>query len=172
MNPAEMLLWSLRFVWDLNGQYGLELVADLDDSQMVAQPRLGGDLAVNHPAWVISHLCAYHPVMVDLLEGRTPEDPKGHRYGMTSKPLPDASEYLSADELRQQFADGHASVAAALQKADEQTLDLPMPVERWASKYPQVGQMLPYLMIRHEALHLGQLSTWRRVQGLPATRAS
>jgi len=172
MTTGEMLAWTLKANWAANGAYGEQLVADLSDEQMIAQPRVGGELAVNHAAWVISHLCAYHPVMTALLEGRTPDDPKDHRYGMTSKPVADASEYPSADELRRQFAEGHAAVAAAMEKATDATFEAAMPVERWAPKFPQVGLALPYLMVRHEALHLGQLSAWRRVQGLAATQAS
>jgi hypothetical protein len=172
MTIGEMLLWNLKLNWELNGAYGQQLIADLDDTQMVAQPRVNGELAVNHAAWVISHLCVYHPVIADLLAGRTPEDPKGHRYGMTSTPVGDTNAYADADGLRRQFSDGHASVAAALEAADERRLLATMPVDRWVPRFPTIGQALPYLMIRHEALHLGQLSAWRRVQGLPPTTAS
>jgi hypothetical protein len=32
---------------------------------------------------------------------------------------------------------------------------------------PQVGIVLPYLMLVHENTHLGQVSAWRRILGLP-----
>lgn len=172
MQTADMLAWTLKAFWPLNGAYGDQLTADLTTEQMVAQPRVAGELAVNHPAWVLSHLSAYHPVIVELLTGGTPEDPLHHRYGMKSHPVPDAAEYLPVDELRTQFLEGHANVEAALEAATPEAFEAPMPVERWASKFPQVGMMLPYLLIRHEALHLGQVSAWRRIQGLPATKAS
>jgi hypothetical protein len=43
-----------------------------------------------------------------------------------------------------------------------------MPLERWKATFPKVGSILGYLMLVHESTHLGQISMWRRVQGLPA----
>ncbi|MEM9252449.1 MAG: DinB family protein [Planctomycetota bacterium] len=172
MQTADMLAWTLKKIWPSTAAYGDQLTADLTAEQMVAQPRVGGELTVNHPAWVLSHLSAYHPVIVGLLRGETPDDPLHHRYGMKSHPVADAGEYLPVDELRAQFLAGHADVDAALEAATAEVLEAPMPVERWVPKFPQVGLALPYLMLRHEALHLGQVSAWRRVQGLPPTQAS
>jgi hypothetical protein len=39
---------------------------------------------------------------------------------------------------------------------------------RWKEIMPTVGIALPYLLLVHENQHLGQLSAWRRVLGLPA----
>ena len=33
---------------------------------------------------------------------------------------------------------------------------------------PKIGIWLNYLMTLHESTHLGQVSVWRRVQGMPA----
>ena len=155
---------SLLSDWSLNGDYALKLTADLTAEQMVHQPAAG----MNHPAWVLSHLHAYHPVMIDLLTGKTPTDPLNHEYGMKSSPVADASAYLPKDELRDAFAQGHADVASALEATTAELLGSSMPLDRWTQRFPQVGSILPYLMSRHEALHLGQISAWRRVQGLPS----
>ncbi len=153
---------SLLADWALNKDYGLKLVADLAPEQMVKQPHPG----MNHPAWILSHLHAYHPVAMELVSGRTPADPLDHKYGMKSSPVADTAAYLDKDALIEAFAQGHDDVTDAMKDAGESVLLSPMPVERWKQRFPKVGSILPYLMSRHEALHLGQLSAWRRAMGL------
>ena len=155
---------SLLVGWGRNADYAQRLVADLDEDQMVGQPAPG----TNHPAWVFSHLHAYHPVLVALLQGEACEDPKAHRFGMQSHPEADRSVYLPKQDLMNAFAAGHESVAEALQRADDDALAAPMSIERWKPVFPQVSSCLGYLMLVHESTHLGQLSAWRRVQGLPS----
>ncbi|MEM9752107.1 MAG: DinB family protein [Planctomycetota bacterium] len=164
----QLFLDSLLIEWNLNTDYAAKLVADLTPEQMVHQPGTDAGPGLNHPAWVLSHLHAYHPVIVALLQGESFEDPKHHKFGMLSKPEPDASVYPAKDELVSAYAAGRASVVEALLEVSAETLEAPMPLERWVGKFPRRGSILPYLMAHHESLHLGQLSAWRRVQGLPA----
>jgi hypothetical protein len=147
----------------LNLDYARKLTGDLTDEQAIAQPAQG----INHPAWLLSHLCAYHPVAVALLRGETPDDPADHPFGMKSKPLSDPAAYKPLAELRQQFDEGHAGLTRALAYvAPDQLLAKP-PIERWQPRFENVAVLLSYLLVRHEALHLGQLSAWRRTMNLP-----
>ncbi|MEM1026546.1 MAG: DinB family protein [Planctomycetota bacterium] len=164
----DLFVDSLQREWDLNTGYAADLVADLSAEQMVQQPGTDVGPGLNHPAWVLSHLHAYHPVIVALLQGESFEDPKHHKFGMLSKPEADASVYPAKGELLAAYLAGRASVVDALQQVSAETLKATMPLERWQQKFPQRGSILPYLMAHHESLHLGQLSAWRRVQGLPA----
>lgn len=150
--------------WAANGDYGQRLVADLEGDQWVHQPGPG----MNHPAWVMAHLAAYHPVLVGLLKGETPEDPIDHPFGMKSKPEADLSVYGEPKALVEAFISGHEAVAEALEAADEAMLTRAMPIERWSARFEKVVDVLGYVMLTHEATHLGQLSAWRRVQGLPS----
>ena len=154
---------SLLIPWDKNAEYAERLVADLTEAQMIHQPGEG----MNHPAWILSHLNAYHPVLLAMLTGQTFEDPKGHPFGMQSKPESDASLYASKDQLLADFNKGHVEVREALNAAGE-SLAGPMTLERWKGPFPTIGSALGYLMVFHESTHLGQLSAWRRVQGLPS----
>ena len=158
---------GLLFGWNKNLDYGKRLVADLSETQMVAQPVADGTPA-NHAAWVFSHLNVYIPVIECLITGNEIEDPKEHRYGMQSKPEADRDFYPSKQEMLATFVEGHQRVEEALQRVGESALDLPMSLERWKVNMPTVGIALPYLMLVHENNHLGQLSAWRRVLGLPA----
>jgi uncharacterized damage-inducible protein DinB len=44
---------------------------------------------------------------------------------------------------------------------------MPQPGPFLQKELPTLGDILGHLMTTHPSLHLGQLSTWRRVIGLP-----
>lgn len=157
---------GLIYGYKKNIDYATKLVADLSEEQMIWQPP-GSAAIANHPAWVFSHLNIYLPVMVALIEGRAFADPKTHEFGMQSKPELDRSRYASKEKLVSEFVTGHEQVIASLRREGEAALNREMTLERWKPIMPQVGIALPYLMLVHENTHLGQLSTWRRVIGLP-----
>jgi hypothetical protein len=159
---------GLLFGWNKNADYGPKLVSDLSDEQMVAQPAPAGQAPSNHPAWVLSHLNAYLSVIEAIVAGQTFDDPKEHPFGMMSKPAADASLYPSKAELVATFTTGHERIAQALSEAPADLLQQTITLPRWKEVMPKAGIALPYLMLNHENLHLGQLSTWRRVQGMPS----
>lgn len=155
---------GLLFSWGKNLAYGQNLVADLSDEQMGVQPVPG----MNHPAWVLSHLNAYHPVIEHVIKGELFDDPKDHPFGMKSKPEADRSVYASKEKLVADFVAGHERVEKALRAAGDAVWTKPIVLERWVQVMPTAAIGLPYLMLVHENTHFGQLSAWRRVQGLPS----
>lgn len=164
----QLLLNNLRIGFKANLVLAKKLAAGVEPGDMALQPVDG----VNHPAWILKHLSAYHPVVLDLLQGRTPEDPKAHRFGMESHPEPDAAIYGTWDEVVAEYRRGGAEVLAALEalgSSDEAIAVLmhKMPVPRWQEKFPMAGSILGYLLVHHEGFHLGQFSAWRRFRGLP-----
>lgn len=154
---------AVLFAWHKNLAYGPKLIADLSAEQMAFQPAVG----MNHPAWVFSHLNLYLPVIQSLLRGETFADPKEHKFGMQSKPEPDPSLYDPKDRLLQEFLKGHESIARLFAECDEDLFDSPVSLPRWKESMKKTGVALNYLMALHENIHFGQLSAWRRVQGLP-----
>ena len=56
---------SFVYAWDNQLHYALALVNDLKDQQFVLRP--GGNM--NHPAWILGHVAAYHQVTLQLLAG-------------------------------------------------------------------------------------------------------
>ncbi|MCX5659030.1 MAG: DinB family protein [Planctomycetota bacterium] len=159
-----VMIDAILLGWDRNLDYTKRLLADVPQDRMAYQPAVN----MNHPAWILSHLNLYHACMTGMLLGKPFEDPKEHKFGMKSKPVADASAYLSKAELLSDFERGHADVAAALRSAGQSRLEAATPLERWRTAMPQVGIVLNYLMILHESTHLGQFSVWRRVQGMPS----
>ncbi len=151
-----------------NQDYGQRLVQDLTEEQMVLQPRVAGELTGNHPAWVLSHLNAYLGVMQSVIQGMPIEDPRDHPFGMQSQPVSDRSLYASRDQLLAEWSQGHEQVSRLLEAAGDDVFRQPVQLDRWAEVMPLAGICLPYLMLNHENIHLGQLSAWRRVLGMPS----
>lgn len=151
-----------------NQEYGERLVSDLTPGQMTLQPAGGRELPVNHPAWALCHLNVYLPVIQSVIKGETFADPKEHRFGMLSRPEADGSFYPSRDEIIAEWSSGHQAICDLLTECDNDVFDNPIKLERWAAIMPNAGICLPYLMLNHENMHLGQISAWRRVLGLPS----
>jgi hypothetical protein len=162
------MLQGLIFSFKKNQDYGAKLVADLSSEDMVRQPVADLPSPANHPAWVLSHLNVYLPIIECLIQGQSFPDPKEHRYGMLSRPLPDTSEYAPKEELVAEFVESHQRIIDLLEQSEETILSQPVTLERWKPIMPLVGIALPYLMLFHENGHLGQVSAWRRVLGLPS----
>ena len=162
------IIEGLVRAWEKNADYGRRLVADLSDEQMILQPAPEGHAASNHPAWVLSHLNVYIPIIASLIKGEEFDDPKPHKFGMESVPLSDPAVYAPKKELIDEFSAGHVEVAQLLRDADLPCLENDVKLERWKEPFGKVGIALPYLMLLHENMHLGQVSAWRRIQGMPS----
>lgn len=151
--------------WNHQRDYAMRLVEDVPDGELVSQPVPG--VVMNHPAWVLSHLAAYPPVLTALLRGEAFEDPASHRYGRESRPLDDRGEYLPKAELMGLYREVHDELAGAMRGADPAVLEAPTALERWRARFPVLFDAACHLMTSHEATHLGQLSAWRRAGGRP-----
>lgn len=162
MDPVAQTILT---TWQRNRDYALALLDDLAPEQIVAQPIRG--ITMNHPAWIISHLNAYAPIAAALLRRDPIEDPADHPFGRKSKPINDTAAYPPKDQLVAEYTRLHDDARHALEQCDPAIFAEPVPLERWRSKAPTVGDMVVTLMVKHESMHLGQLSAWRRAMGLP-----
>lgn len=160
------IIEGLLYCWNKNTDYGPKLVADLSDEQMLLQPAPSDRAPSNHPAWVFSHLNVYLPVMQCLIRGKIFADPRDHVFGMLSSPRSDPGIYPTRDALIETFRQGHREVSDLLSNCDDSVFEQAVKLPRWAAVMPRVATALPYLMLNHENQHFGQLSAWRRIQGL------
>jgi hypothetical protein len=148
-----------------NLDYAKRLVADLDDDRMSAQPAPG----MNHAAWVLGHLawtCDFTGQVLGLPE--TLDATWTERFNNESRPAADRALYPPKGELVATLEAAHARLDEALRAAPSDVLTQPLPLEQYRSFFPTVGDALFYMLTSHEAVHLGQLSAWRRVLGLPS----
>lgn len=140
------------------------LTDDITEEQLTLQPAAGA----HHPAWILGHLAIACDYAALCLGGSWACPREWHElFGPGSQVQSDRSVYPSKAELLTAIEAGHARVAQAAENATEAQLSQPR--EGFlADKLPLVGDMLAHLMTTHAAIHLGQLSMWRRIHGLPS----
>ena len=156
---------SLLRAWAHQRDYTERLVADLTPEIVFREPP-GGEV-MNHPAWLLCHLSVYSPVLVEMLTGGSPEDPIEHRYGRKSAPTLTQGAYPAWDDIGAQYFAVHDLVGPAFNGATAELLEAPPTIERFRARWPHLQDVVVHLMVHHESVHLGQLSAWRRVCGLP-----
>ena len=162
----DILIKSYRF----NLEYAYELVRDVNADLLT---KSGGAGMENHPAFTLGHLVTaaaltskYLNGPFDLPEGweglfrRTgPGDPK--RPELDEELYPDREQLLT--ELRRQ----HKLVEDLILDLHEERFT-ELAKWRFSKHMPTLGDLLYFMCITHESMHLGQLAGWRRAIGLPS----
>jgi RimJ/RimL family protein N-acetyltransferase len=161
MDPVQAALLN-SFTYNLH--YARRLLADIADEAMCRQPLPG----MNHPAWIIGHLCDTCDLMADWLQvpRNCPAD-WGVLFDNQSEPRPERSLYPSKAILLDVFEKVHATIVTAFQQAPADVLNRPLPRETMKRLFPTVRDGVAFEMTDHAAIHLGQLSAWRRAMGMP-----
>lgn len=160
---------QLEIMLDLYGKnldYALRLTANLPQEKWAHQPAPD----MNHASWVIGHLARTSDVVGSMVDGKPSAQPEnwGELFGPASKPSPDASTYADSATLLAALKTAHERVINALKTADAAVLYQPPAMERLRSRFPTTMSFVTFAMLSHESIHLGQLSAWRRVQGMPS----
>lgn len=160
--------------YDFNLKYAKALVQDLSDDQMTTTPSNGLE---NHPAFTLGHLISGSAGLAedlgakfempdkwaDLFLRKGPGDPR--------KPDPDKNKYPSKEMLLKELEDQHAKVRLRLVNID--IIELNKPVKwRFNTYMPTLLDLVVFMCINHEAMHLGQLAAWRRAMGLSSALAT
>ncbi|MEX0775269.1 MAG: DinB family protein [Phycisphaeraceae bacterium] len=160
------MIQQIIALYEKNHDYARRLIADLPDEKLAFQP--GPNM--NHAAWVIGHLAlTADRVTCGFTLGLASKLPAewGPLLGGKSTPTDDRQAYPSKDVLWQAYDDAHARVVVAVQQLAPADLEKATPHEGFGQRFPTIGIALLHTMIGHEQVHLGQLSAWRRVQGMP-----
>jgi hypothetical protein len=161
---SELFKNAILMTWRRDIAYALRLVGDLSDEQLIAQPVPGR--VMNHPAWTVAHLTLYNDVIAKMLRRVAFDDPKEHPFGMKSSPQSDAKVYGPGVQLIDAYKRSHDEAERALVECDVNVFAEAVPLERWRALHPRIADMTVMLMVKHESMHLGQLSAWRRAMGL------
>lgn len=157
-----MLELEIR-LFQLSLGYARKLVWDIEPTQFALQNAPG----MNHPDWIIGHLATVADMGARLLgeEVQLPEDWPG-RFGPGSKVSPHLVDYPSKDELLDAFETTSARLADLVANASEKRLQLDQPTPFFRDQLPTIGDLIAHILTTHIMLHLGQLSAWRRLNGL------
>ena len=157
------MISHILHVFERNLIYARRLTGDITDDAMALQPAPG----MNHPAWILGHL-AWTCDLTGGLAGVEPCLPSEWTalFDNQSEPTADRSVYPHKETLMAALEAGHAAVAGAVRGLPAEAWAKPLPFEEFRAAMPTVGDALVYLLTSHEMGHLGQLSAWRRVQGM------
>jgi len=150
--------------YNANLHYAKRLVQDIPDEKFAEQP---AGIA-NHPAFVVGHLASTADYLGTFFGNKLAYAEDWHKqFGMQSKPVADRKAYPAKAVLVDAFEQSHARLAKAIEGASEDALSKPCAEQFVKLGFPTVGDLVIFLMLGHEGVHLGQLSTWRRVMGFP-----
>ena len=153
-----------------NLRYAHELVSDIDEKMMKVSPTQGLE---NHPAFTIGHLVSAAALTSkylggpyqlkaeweDLFKRKGPGDPR--------KPDQNTTLYPSKKQLLNELTNQHNIVEQQIIDLDEIRFSEPA---KWRFNHhmPTLGDLIYFMCITHESMHLGQLAAWRRAMGLPS----
>ena len=160
--------------YDFNLEYAKALVQDLTDEQMTTVPAIGLD---NHPAFTLGHLISGSADLAqdlgaefempnnwaDLFVRNGPGDPR--------KPDLDKGKYPSKHLLITELESQHNKVKQLLKDIEKSKLNEPL-TWHFSNFMPTLGDVVTFMCINHESMHLGQLAAWRRAMGLKSALAS
>jgi hypothetical protein len=156
-------------------RYAQRLLGGVSSERFARFAAPGGEtVQANHPAFVLGHLCLYPVKVVSLLGGDTsrvaPPASFEAAFSKEATCQDDASgeHYPSQAEVVDFFMASYAAAIEAVRNATDETLQAPNPVDTpLKDVLPTLGSMLAFYLTSHVMMHLGQLSTWRRMEKLP-----
>lgn len=159
---ASLVLPSLR----MSLGYADQLVRDVPADKFAHLPAKN----INHPAWCIGHLSLYAERVFELI-GRADLAAPDQRFVDLFKAgtpcLDGASHYPAKDAIVARFKDRWERVANALPEVSDDRFFATNPMEgRMKELLPTVGAAVIFLCGPHHMMHLGQISTWRRLVGM------
>lgn len=160
--------------YDFNLEYARVLVQDLTEDQMTTVTALGLD---NHPAFTLGHLISGSADLACDL-GADFEMPKGWAElfvrrgpGDPRKPDPDKTKYPSKQLLIDELAHQHNKVKKLLIALPKSRFKDPI-IWRFSNFMPTLLDLVTFMCINHESMHLGQLAAWRRAMELDSALAN
>lgn len=145
-------------------QYCRMLVGDIPEERLTEQPLPG----VNHPAWILGHL-AFSADRARGLIGAAKEVPAEWTslFGPGSRPLASRSVYPPKHDLLRAVEQGFERLRQQAAAATPEQLAQPSTNPYTKEALPTIKDGVAFLLTGHLGVHLGQLSMWRRMIGLP-----
>ena len=145
-------------------QYCRTIMADIPDERLTEQPLPG----VNHPAWILGHLALTAEFAAAFLgaEKRLPQE-WGPLFRPGSKLESERGKYPSKEVLMREVEQGFERLRQRAATATPEQFAQPSTNPRIKDALPTAKDVAAFLLTGHMGGHLGQLSTWRRMIGMP-----
>ena len=156
-------------------RYASRLIEEIPAERFGRFASPGGQVVeANHPAFILGHLCLYPQQVLDFLgQDPAPIKPPENYTELFSKKAKcqddaDGSLYPHKEELVAFFMNAHEAALDTIREATEEQLLSGNPVDTPLRKVaPTLGGLLTFYLTSHVMTHLGQLSTWRRMEQMP-----
>ena len=137
------------------------------------KPVVGGaTVDSNHPAFVYGHLALYPARIVALVGLESPAlstPPAWTDLFSAGRPClddPRGSIYPPMAVITEAFVRGYDAALAAVGDVDDSVLMRELPDEARRKDFPTIGGAVLVYLNNHVALHMGQVSAWRRCMGV------
>lgn len=159
--------------YDFNLKYAKQLVKDVDESMMTHTPCNGLE---NHPAFSLGHLVTAAALTSKYLDGPYELDSKWETLfrrkgpGDPRKPSMDVTNYPSKKELLNALSTQHNLVESLITNLDNDRFN-EATKWRFQTYMPTLGDLLFFMCVSHESMHLAQVAAWRRAMNLPSALA-
>ncbi len=133
----------------------------------------GQAVTSNHPAFVYGHLSIYPCRVVEQLGGDAssikPSDLYLQKFDHTASCIDDCDGtfYPPMEEITQKLFDAYQLAIDTVANADDELFQVPNANEAMRAKFATNGSMHGFYLGGHVMIHMGQISAWRRMVGLP-----
>ena len=154
--------------------YAERLLTDITPRRFARFASPGGVVVEsNHPAFVFGHLSLYAPKILRQIGHPTPPVPEHFedRFSKDARCVDDLDGdlYPGMDEVVGFFREGHRMVIGGLRSTPDGVFAQPNPADgRMRGLFPTIGSVQAFYCGGHMMMHLGQVSAWRRMEGLGA----
>jgi len=154
--------------------YAERLLRDVPADRFARFAAPGGiAVASNHPAFVYGHLSLYAPKVLLQIGHPAPSIPDHFEIRFSKDATcvddEDGDLYPTRDEIVEFFLEGHRMVMAALRSTADDVFQRPNPAPgRMRELFPTIGSAQAFYCGGHMMMHLGQMSAWRRMEGMGA----
>jgi hypothetical protein len=152
--------------------YADRLLKDVSVERFARFASPGGVVVVsNHPAFIYGHLSLYAPKILLQIGHPAPSVPDHFEDAFskdsTCRDDVDGGLYPGMEETVEFFREGYRMVSGALRSTADDAFQQPNPTEgRMRELFPTIGSVQTFYCGGHMMMHLGQVSAWRRMEGL------
>jgi len=158
---------------------GEKLLVGIDPKLAARKPRfetVSGPVVIdtNHPTFVFGHVSLYPAKVAAALGLDTSElDAPAAWVELFKAGAPCVDDvagtlYPSLGDVSSHFLKATEKCLAMIEKLDDSVLLPPPADERFRERFHTIGGTANFLLNNHLAIHLGQVSAWRRCFGLPS----
>lgn len=154
--------------------YGDRLLAGVAAERFARFATPGGMVvASNHPAFIYGHLSLYAPKVLQQIGHPAPTVPEHFDLSFskdtTCRDDSDGDLYPAMDDVLAFYHEAYRMVTGGLRSTPNEAFERPNPAEgRMRELFPTIGSVQAFYCGGHMMMHLGQMSAWRRMEGLGA----